>query len=308
MRPALMTAACALSLTLASLANAQTGWPAPQPAGPPAPGYGQPPPGYGQPPPPGYGQPPPGYGQPPPGYGQPYGQPPGAYGPPPSSEPQPLLASIRFNPLDLLLKRASLEGEVAVWGPISFELAPSYSFGIPGTKQYEYSASGFGVDGKVGVYFEGDALEGWFAKGLVGYHGYTAKSDFDSLSYGDVLLGALVGNQFLPIPDVGLTISTSIGIGVVPNAKERLLIVGGRRTDGRQSSCNDGQARSDNYAACVSGGTLQFLGSLAVGYSFLKGPARPRGASGSRTNEVPRGAPRVLWPPHAGRAGARPGP
>ncbi|HEU4407938.1 MAG TPA: hypothetical protein VFS43_21935 [Polyangiaceae bacterium] len=276
-----------MSLALAPLAaSAQTpppdgGWGAPPqgapPPGygqPPPPGYGQPPPGYGQPygqPPPGYGQPPV-YGQPPPGgYGQPppgYGQPPGGYGPPMSSEPEPLLLSIRANPLDLLSKRASLEGEVAVYGPISFELSPSYAFGIPGTKQFEYSATGFGIDGKVGVYFEGTALEGWFAKGVVGYHGYKAKSDYASLSYGDVLLGAVVGNQFFPIPDVGFSISTSIGIGVVPNAKERLLVVGPPRIDGRQSSCDDGKARSNSEAACVSSGTLQFLGSLALGYSF----------------------------------------
>ncbi|MCU0684788.1 MAG: polymer-forming cytoskeletal protein, partial [Polyangiaceae bacterium] len=40
------------------------------------------------------------------------------------------------------------------------------------------------------------------------------------------------------------------------------------------------------YAACVSSGTIQFLGSLALGYSFLA-----RG--------VPRGRPRVLWPPRS---------
>jgi hypothetical protein len=281
-----------LSLALGHAARAQvpppTGWPTAPPAqpAPPPPGYGQPPPpGYGQPPPaPGYGQPPaPGYGQPPPGYGQPppagYGQPPGEWGapagsqqgyaPPQPAQPEPLFASIRANPLDLLLKRVSLEGEVAAYGPISVELSPSFAFGIPGTSQYKYSATGFGLDGKVGVYFEGDALEGWFAKAVLGYHGYKAKSDYDSLSYGDVLLGALVGNQFFPLgSDMGLTISTSIGVGVVPGARERLLVVGGPRTDGRQSVCNDGKARSDYYAACVSGGTLQLLGSLAVGYSF----------------------------------------
>jgi hypothetical protein len=290
MRPAHLTAACVLSLSLASLARAQqqpaTGWPdlsqlpipnlgqpqpqpQPQPQAPPV--YGQPPPaGYGQPQP-GYGQPPPGYGQPQPGYGQPqpnYGQP-GGYGQPPA--PETLMVSIRANPLDLLSKRVSLEGEVAVVGPLSFEIAPSYAFGIPGTSQYEYSASGFGIDGKVGVYFEGDALEGWFAKGIVGYRGYKAKSDFDSLSYGDVLLGAVVGNQFLPFGnDVGFTISTSLGVGVVPGSRERLLVVGGQRNDGQQSSCDDGKSRSGSYAACVSSGTIQFLGSLALGYSFLE--------------------------------------
>ncbi len=283
-----MSAACVLSLALSPFARAQqppTGWPAPPgQAPPPQPGYGQPPPGYGQAPPgygqppPGYGQPPPGYGQPPPGYGQPppgYGQPPPGYGQPqgnyeqPPSGPEPLYASIRANPLDLLSKRVSIEGEVAVIGPLSIEISPSYAFGIPNTSQFDYKASGFGIDGKVGVYFEGDALEGWFAKGVVGYRGYKAKSDFDSLSYGDVLLGAVVGNQFLPFgADVGFTISTSVGIGVVPGARERLLVVGGQRPAGAQSICDDGKARSDSYAACVSSGTLQFLGSLALGYSF----------------------------------------
>lgn len=260
----------------------QPGYGQPQPGyGQPPPGYGQQQPGYGQPPP-GYGQPQPGYGQPPPGYGQPppgyYGGPPGGgggyYRPPP---PACCSGSIRINPLDLVFRRVSMEGEFAIVGPISFEIDPTYIFGVPGSGSDGYSANGFGIAGKVGVWFQGDALRGWYAKGVVEFTQYYLKAtdiDNSKVSFGELAYGAMIGSQTVFGRDGGFTLSGGIGVKFIPGASGHLLQTekglvnaqGQPITYTGEKDCKDQTVNGPGV--CITRTNIDFLGQFAVGYTW----------------------------------------
>lgn len=243
---------------------------------PPPPGYGQQQPGYGQPPP-GYGQPQPGYGQPPPGYGQP---PPGYYGGPPGGgggyyrPPPPVCCSgsIRVNPLDLVFRKISMEGEFAIVGPISLEIDPTYIFGVPGSGSDGYSAKGFGIAGKVGVWFQGDALRGWYAKGVVEFtQYYVTATDIDNskLSFGELAYGAMIGSQTVFGRDGGFTLSGGIGVKFIPGASNHLLQTGPSTPGGdfNASGCKD-EKSVQGPARCLTRTNIDFLGQFAIGYTW----------------------------------------
>jgi len=168
----------------------------------------------------------------------------------------------------IAFQRVTLEGEYAFYGPFTVEVAPSYYFGVPLSSRDGYSVGGAGVNGKFGWYFERNALDGWFVKGVLDYSRFSASSDFDKVSFGETTLGALIGNQFYFGQDGGFTISSSIGLGVAPGAKGHLLQVGGTDPQGRLFQCQDGGPISTNASACPGGSTLRLLGQFALGYTF----------------------------------------
>jgi hypothetical protein len=205
------------------------------------------------------------YGQPPPnGYGQ-QQRPGGGYNgnnsPWPQADPC-CTASIRINPLDLVFEQLSLEAEFAVYGPISLEIAPKYAFGIPGSKSDGYTGSSYGIDGKVGVWFEGVALRGWFGKVVAEYIHTSAKSDFETIGISHPALGLLFGNQ--TVFGGGFTLSGGIGVKYLPGAKDTPLQIGPEE----KSFYTCGDQRLNHAVICLKGESIGFLGQLALGYTF----------------------------------------
>jgi hypothetical protein len=193
----------------------------------PAPGYGQPQPGYGQTQPaPGYGQPPPGYGQTPPGYapappGYGYGPPgyyPPAIPPPPPRPPASCCRwSVRFDPFDLIFQRLTFEGELALAGPFTLEIAPTYIFGYPDDNM---TASGFALAANLGFYFD-QPMHGFWIKAHAGYENFTAtltnpglQSSTASAHASSAILGALLGSTLVFGRNGGFAFSGGIGLGV----------------------------------------------------------------------------------------------
>lgn len=283
MRPTLALSAAAALLFSAAGAQAQ-----PAPYGQPPPGYGQP---YGQQPPPGYGQPygqpqqgygQPGYGQPQPAYGQPggyYGQPPprgygqqpgyGGYGPPPRQQkppppPEPFL-SIRINPIDIFFKRISLEGEVALIDYLSFEVAPTYIFGLANSDGEDYTTTGAGVAAKLGFWPSGRSLRGFYLKGVGEVMRYSAESSVDKIAFTEPALGMMLGSQTIFGGDSGFTFSAGIGAKYIFNTRERPLTIDTRETN-QLSTCN--KISTKQTIVCFDRNQVDVIGQLAIGYTF----------------------------------------
>lgn len=248
-------------------------------------GYGAPPPTYGQPQPgyAPYGQPQPGYapyGQPPPGYA-PYGQPPGyapygqpqpgyggQQGPPPPPPPKKATCcmwSVRANPFDLIFRRLSLEGEIAVVGPLTLQVSPSWIFG---TATENLEASGLAIAGDVAVYFEGSPMRGFWLKGHVGYESFDATltdpngfgSKTESIS--SPIFGGMIGSSSVFGRNGGFTISGGIGIGVATADKQTVAVTVPDPMDAKKTAV---VSSVDFYDKA---GKIQLLGSFALGVTF----------------------------------------
>ncbi len=269
------------------------------PPGQPPPGQppsGQPPPGQPQQAPP--AQPPPGYGQPaqqmPPsgGYAQPYGQPPpggyGGYGapyggsgysqgygyggtpegpppPPPREKREPNCCryAIRYDPFDLVFRRATFQAEVGIIGPLAIEVEPSWIWGSPREFVEE---SGFGIAANVALYVSGKYLKGFFVKGHVGFETFEATLTHPNIpeqsASEDIsapIVGLLIGSSNIwGNDDVGFNLSGGIGIGVAIADKTSLFVPG-------DETAGIGGVQTDYYDKA---GIIQLLGSLGLGVAF----------------------------------------
>jgi hypothetical protein len=201
-----------------------------QPA-PAAPGYGQP--AYPQPY--GYGYPPPGYGSPPPGYGYPYG-----YGPPPAPEPKreppkPNRWSLRYDPFELITRRLTFEGEVAIYKLFSVEVTGSWIFGSP---YPNVDGKGFAVALNPAFYLSGVAMRGMWIKAHIGYENYSATFTNPAAMPGDttltsqpvrassMILGAMFGDTMVVPGDGGFALSGGVGIAFATAGELPLMAPG----------------------------------------------------------------------------------
>lgn len=278
----LLVASAALSaatIGLPAVAAAQGAPPAgPPPAGQPAP----PPPGYGQPAQPvppssgGYAQP---YGQPPPGgyggYGAPYGGsgysqgygyggvPEGPPPPPPRERREPGCCryAIRYDPFDLIFRRATFQAEVGIVGPLSIEVEPSWIWGSP--REF-VDEQGFAIAANVGLYVSGRYLKGFYVKGHVGYERFDAKlthpdvaGQTDEETVSSPIFGVLIGSSSIwGNDDLGFNLSGGIGIGVAVGEKVTLQVPGDESVSGISTDYYD------------KAGVIQLLGSLGLGVAF----------------------------------------
>ena len=225
------------------------------------PGYGQPPPGYGQPPP-GYGAPPPGYGAPPPGYG--YGPMPGPPPPPKPRKPSCCRWSLRFDPFDLLFRRMTFEGELALIGPLAIEIAPSWIWGSPSEN---LDTTGFALASNVALYVNGDALKGFWLKGHLAYESFEATlthPDFpgitDKKDISSVIVGGMLGSTTVFGRNGGFALSGGIGIGVALADPVSL------RVEPPEGAPEGSPALTAAYYDKID--KIQLLGSLALGVAF----------------------------------------
>lgn len=160
----------------------------------------------------------------------------------------------------MLFRRLSFEAEVAVIGPLSVQLSPSWIFG---TSTDNLEASGWALAGNVGVYFEGRALRGFWLKGHVGYESFDATLTHPVQPKAPVtkevsswILGGVIGNTTV-FGDGGFSLSGGIGIGVA--TADPITIV----------------AESNNPAYADAGatfydksGSISILGTFGVGVTF----------------------------------------
>jgi hypothetical protein len=210
---------------------------------------------YGQPPPNGYGQ-----QQRPGGGNNGYN---GGYQAP-HSEPC-CTASIRINPLELVFQELSMEGELALIGPLSIEIGPKYLFGVPGSKSDGYTAKGYGVDGKLGIWFQGTALRGFFGKVVAEYTHTNVSTDYEQVAINNSAYGLLFGSQTIFGRDGGFTLSGGIGVKYLPNATSTPVQAG---AEGRGELYACGDQKLTHPVVCIKTSPIGFLGQLALGYTF----------------------------------------
>jgi hypothetical protein len=217
--------------------------------------------------PPGY---PPGYG-PPPGYAPPGDAPPGyapqgyGYAPPPPPPPpppaKPMRWSVRYDPFDLIERRITFEGEVAVYKFFALELVPSYIFGSP---YGGVSGTGFAVAGRANFYLSGEAFRGFWLKAHVGYENYSATltnpCDATDVSapqrLGSAILGVLFGDTWVIPRDGGFALSGGLGIAFATASKVTLTTNGSSVAEPAQTTLYDGFDK------------VRLLGSVGLGVAF----------------------------------------
>jgi len=160
----------------------------------------------------------------------------------------------------LLNRRLSFEGEVAVVGPLSVQLTPTWIFG---SSTDNLDASGWAIGGDVGVYFEGKALRGFWLKGHVGYESFDATLSHPIQPKAAVtkevsswIFGGTIGNTTI-FGDGGFSLSGGIGIGVA--TADPISIVAESKNPGV------GDAVAVFYD---KSGSISILGSFGVGVTF----------------------------------------
>ena len=218
--------------------------------------------GYGQP---GYGQP--GYGQ----QGRGYQPPPPQQRPPIPDPPEPCCHyGIRANPLDLVFGRASIEGEIALIGPLTAVVMPSYVFKVPGTSTEGFKAAGWQLGAGLGVWLNGTPMRGWYLRALAQYEQITAKSDFDKVSIGNGVVGAIIGSQSIIAggKSGGLTIGGGIGIGYSVGGKEQGLKVSPDLSTGDTFKCGGKTYLSAPVCFQPDDNRLRILGNFSIGAAF----------------------------------------
>ncbi|MFT3774919.1 MAG: hypothetical protein QM820_56955 [Minicystis sp.] len=235
----------------------------PYPQGYPQQGYPQQ--GYGQQ---GYGYGQQGYGQQP--YGQqPYGQPPyGQYGsvpegppPPPPPKPVSLRWSLRFDPFDLVMRRLTFQGEIAIAGPFAIEISPSWIFGSP---YVGIDKKGIAVAANAVFYLSGTPFRGLWIKAHFAYENYSATytNSFDpSLisepqRIGSAIIGAMFGDTFVVPKSGGFALSGGIGVGVATAGKTEITAPGRGLIPSDTAILYDGFDR------------VRILGTLGLGVAF----------------------------------------
>src|SRR5262249_19686925 len=148
-------------------------------------------------------------------------------GPPPPPAPKPSTCcrwSVRMNPFDLIFRRLSFEGEVAIIGPLSVEVNGSWIFGALDENLDE---KGYAFGTNVGFYFMNvgntsvKPLQGMWLKAHFGYENYRAtltnpdlQTSTTSSRLGSAILGAMIGSSTVFGQNGGFALSGGIGIGV----------------------------------------------------------------------------------------------
>jgi hypothetical protein len=180
--------------------------------------------------------------------------------------------SLRWNPFDLVFSKVSFEAELAVVGPLSIEVAPRYIFGIPDEGQDSITAKGYGVDGKLGYYFSGHALRGFFLKAVAQYEHYsltgTTSGNNNTLSFSETTVGGLIGSQTVFGRNGGFTLTGAIGVGYTLSAKNYEFEVSDTPVNPAiQCKQPDGPIHTV-YTACVDRPSINLIGQLSIGYTF----------------------------------------
>ncbi|HTN92811.1 MAG TPA: hypothetical protein VL242_54460 [Sorangium sp.] len=180
-------------------------------------------------------------------------------GPPPPPRPPEATCcgwSVRYNALDLLFGRMTFEGEVAVVGPLTIGITPSWIWGS--LDDATIDTTGYALAADVGVYVEGKPLRGFWVKGRFGYESFeavytpttsaaiTGKRDVSS-----AVLGLIIGSTNIFGRDGGFAMSGGFGLGVALAPPAQIDIPGFRP-----------------YVFYEKAGKIKLMGSLSLGVAF----------------------------------------
>ncbi len=160
---------------------------------------------------------------------------------------------MRFDPFDLLFRRLSFQAELVLWGPLSIEAEPSWIFAAA-TENLDLS--GGALQGNFLVYFTGKALEGFYAKAIVGFEAFEATVTDPELEIevsddiASPILGIAIGSSTVFGEEVGFNLAGGIGVGFA-TAESKVL-------------------RAGRYEVSFydKASVVQLLGSLGLGIAF----------------------------------------
>jgi hypothetical protein len=202
---------------------------------------------------------------------------------------------VRFDPFDLIFRRASLEGEVALGPlPLTVEIAPAYIFDSP---HEGFEEKGYSIAGGLVWYVRGKALRGFFVKALIAYEQVEATMsrdvggtlagrpdpalcDADSKTgtckktFGSTVVGAALGSSMVFGDRGGFALTGSIGIGVALADPVKLAINACAASDVAEDSPHCTLGAEPLGTAGISRtyydktGKIQLLGSLGLGVTF----------------------------------------
>jgi hypothetical protein len=177
--------------------------------------------------------------------------------PPPPPPPKSLRWSLRYDPFDLVYRRMTFQGEVAVYKFFALELVPSWIFGSPDSGVDE---KGFSIAGRAVFYLTGEAFRGFWLKAHVGYENFNATltnpSDATDVSApqkeSSAVLGVLFGDTWVIPRDGGFALSGGIGIAYATASKSTLT------------------TPSQQYTTTLYDGfdKVRLLGSVGLGVAF----------------------------------------
>lgn len=110
-----------------------------------------------------------------------------------------------MNALNLLFRRLSFEGELAVWGPFVIGLEPAW---IWGSQERGLEQSGFAIGGDVAYYMDDKPLNGLRFKAHGAYEYFNAKlthpgGNIDSKAVSTGTVGLTVGGSLVVSPKQG---------------------------------------------------------------------------------------------------------
>ena len=215
---------------------------------------------------------------------QPYPQPYGYAPPPPAKVEKPpkecCLWSLRYDPFDLILRRVTLEAEVA-WGdlPFSAEIAPSYIFD---STIDEIDEQGFDIAARIAWYiYPGDALKGFWLKAHFNFEYFQStlyneigEEQFEGTPHPDycdadsepgtcsrnvntAVLGLMLGASMVFPGTGGFALTGGMGLGGAMAKEKRLEVDGTPTAPGRFYTYYD-----------EFGKRLKLLGTLSLGITF----------------------------------------
>lgn len=155
----------------------------------------------------------------------------------------------------------SFEGELAIVGPLSVQVTPSWIFG---SSDEFMDASGWALGSAIGIYFEGKALRGFWLKAHAGYESFDATLSHSTLKevapvtkeVSSWIFGGSIGNTTV-FGDGGFSLSGGIGIGfatadpitIVVESNNPIVASEGRQFYGKSDS-------------------ISILGTFGVGVTF----------------------------------------
>jgi hypothetical protein len=167
-----------------------------------------------------------------------------------------------MDPFDLLFRRLSFEGEIAVIGPLAVELRPSWIWGSPDEFM---DAGGFAFAGNIVLYPGGKPMNGFWIKGSIGYETFAATlthpgGNAQTKDVASPVFGLMIGSSNVFSRNGGFIISGGAGIGVA-TADPVMLSV-------EQFDPNYGGITRVEYSYYDKAGRIKLLTSLALGVAF----------------------------------------
>ncbi len=216
--------------------------------------------------------------------------------PPPPRPPRRKCCSwsLRYDPFDLLFRRLTFEGEIALGSlPLSIVLSPSWIFDAPAEEREE---SGFDIAADFAWYISGNALRGFWLKAHGEFEIFQAtlsreidgtlvgkpdpnECDDDSAtgqctkSVNSFIVGLMVGSTHVFGRNGGFAISGGIGIGVAVADKTSLTVMPCTATDvaAKNPHCPKAEAEGAaglSYSYYDDAARIRLIGSLGLGVAF----------------------------------------